>query len=150
MKVAIDTSSLKHYDLFLRIKSLPRYSFAGGFADVPDEYAASLGLAKPTATSIAAARVTDRSGRGENIRMKVLKLCNAPHWRERGITQEEICELLDIQTSTCNPRVNELACKLGYLRIIGVRKISTGRNAQVYQITPAGRERLGNVERSGQ
>lgn len=49
MKVAINTSDLKHYDLFLRIKSLPRYSFAGGFADVPDEYAASLGLAKPTA-----------------------------------------------------------------------------------------------------
>ncbi len=45
MKIAIDTASMKHYDLFLRIKALPRYSFAGGFADVPDEYATTLGLA---------------------------------------------------------------------------------------------------------
>lgn len=99
-----------------------------------------------TATSIAAARATDRSGRAESGRMRILRLCNAPHWRANGITQEEICELLDIQTSTCNPRVNELACKLGYLRIIGTRKISTGRTANVYAITPAGVQSLGGLQ----
>lgn len=98
-----------------------------------------------TRTSKAAARATDREGRAETTRMRILRLCDAEYWRTNGITQEEICELLDIQTSTCNPRVNELTHKLGYLRIIGVRKISTGRNAQVYQITAAGRERLGGT-----
>lgn len=97
-----------------------------------------------TATSIAAARATDRSGRGETGRMKILRLCNAPYWRERGITQEEICELLDIKTPTCNPRVNELVHKLGHLKEIGRRKISTGCTANVYAITPAGVESLGS------
>jgi hypothetical protein len=97
-----------------------------------------------TATSIAAARATDRSGRAEPGRMKILRLCNAPHWREHGITQEEICELLDIKIQTCNPRVNELVHELGYLKEIGTRKISTGRTANVYAITPAGVESLGS------
>jgi hypothetical protein len=96
-----------------------------------------------TATSIAAARATDRSGRGITIRTRILRLCNAPHWREHGMTQEDICELLDIQTSTCNPRVNELVHELGHLKAIGTRKISTGRTANVYAITPAGVEAIG-------
>jgi len=32
------------YDRFLKIKALPRYSFSGGFANVPDEYAQQLGI----------------------------------------------------------------------------------------------------------
>jgi len=44
LKLAIDTRSLADYDRFLRIKSLPRYSFSGGFASVPDEYAKQLGI----------------------------------------------------------------------------------------------------------
>lgn len=99
-----------------------------------------------TATSIEAARATDRSGRGITIRTRILRLCNAPHWRELGMTQEDICELLDIQTSTCNPRVNELTHKLGYLKVIGTRKISTGRTANVYAITPAGVEAIGETK----
>lgn len=96
-----------------------------------------------TATSIAAARATDRSGRAEPGRMRILRLCNAPHWREHGITQEEICELLDIKIQTCNPRVNDLVYELGHLKEIGRRKISTGRMANVYAITPAGVEAIG-------
>jgi len=42
--VSINTGSIRDYEMFLKIKALPRYSFSGGFANVPDEYAASLGL----------------------------------------------------------------------------------------------------------
>ena len=98
-----------------------------------------------TATSIAAARAIDRSkdGRADTTRRRILKLCHAPLWVARGITQEEICELLDIKIQTCNPRVNELVHKLGHLKAIGTRKISTGRTANVYAITPAGVEAIG-------
>lgn len=51
--VAMNTSSIADYDLFLRIKSLPRYQFAGGFARVPDEYANRLGIATAQAEPIA-------------------------------------------------------------------------------------------------
>lgn len=44
MKIHLNLNSLDDYKLFLRIKSLPRYSFAGRVADVPDEYAALLGM----------------------------------------------------------------------------------------------------------
>jgi len=42
--IALNTGSITDYDLFLRVKSLPRYRFVGGFADVPDEYAERLGV----------------------------------------------------------------------------------------------------------
>ena len=45
--VAIDTGSIADYELFLKIKQLPRYRIGGGFAEYPDEYAAMLGLAPP-------------------------------------------------------------------------------------------------------
>lgn len=98
-----------------------------------------------TATSIAAARAIDRSpeGRANTTRRRILRLCNAPYWVANGITQEEICELLDIKIQTCNPRVNELVHKLGHLKAIGTRKISTGRTANVYAITPAGVAAIG-------
>ncbi len=46
--VSINTGSIRDYEMFLKIKALPRYSFSGGFANVPDEYAASLGIAVET------------------------------------------------------------------------------------------------------
>lgn len=42
--IALNTGSISDYDLFLRVKSLPRYRFSGGFAEVPDEYAERLGV----------------------------------------------------------------------------------------------------------
>lgn len=96
-----------------------------------------------TVTSKAAARAIDATGKGASCRQRILALANAPLCRERGITQEDICELLGIQTSTCNPRVNELTWRDKYLEITGTRKISTGRMAQVYAITPAGVEAIG-------
>lgn len=44
MNIAIDVNRIEDYHRFLRIKSLPRYSFTGGFADVPNEYLAQIGL----------------------------------------------------------------------------------------------------------
>ena len=42
-EIFLDTHRLDHYDLFLRIKSLPRFSFQGHTAIVPDEYLTLLG-----------------------------------------------------------------------------------------------------------
>lgn len=44
MNIAIDTRKVNDYRLFLRVKELPRYRVAGHVLDVPDEYAAALGL----------------------------------------------------------------------------------------------------------
>lgn len=44
LTIPIDTKSIENYRLFLRIKSLPRYRFVGDFAEVPEEYADSLGI----------------------------------------------------------------------------------------------------------
>lgn len=43
-EIFLDTRSLEAYSLYLAIKRLPRYSFQGHVAIVPDEYMASLGL----------------------------------------------------------------------------------------------------------
>lgn len=43
--IPLSTSSVDDYDRFLAIKALPRYRIAGGFAYVPAEYAARIGLA---------------------------------------------------------------------------------------------------------
>jgi len=48
MEIAIDTSDIENYRLFLKIKRLPRYQFQGRTAIVPDEYLDRLGIA-PTA-----------------------------------------------------------------------------------------------------
>jgi superfamily II DNA or RNA helicase len=40
----MNVNSIDDYKRFLAIKSLPRYSFVGGFAEFPDEYAATIGL----------------------------------------------------------------------------------------------------------
>lgn len=48
MRVTLDLDSTEDYRLFLKIKSLPRYSFTGRTAEFSDEYATQLGL--PTAT----------------------------------------------------------------------------------------------------
>lgn len=44
MKISLNTSSIEDYERFLRIKSLPKFSFTGRTAEFPDEYAAALGL----------------------------------------------------------------------------------------------------------
>lgn len=49
MRLALNTHRIDDYAMFLRVKSLPRYRFIGGFAEFPDEYAADLGLAVPDA-----------------------------------------------------------------------------------------------------
>lgn len=46
MLVDFDTRSMTDYKKFLRLKSLPTYSWRGMYADVPDEYAAMLGVEK--------------------------------------------------------------------------------------------------------
>lgn len=43
MVITFDTSSMESYDDFLRVKSLPKYSFNGVFANVPDDYASRFG-----------------------------------------------------------------------------------------------------------
>ena len=43
MNIQLDTRSIEDYRRFLRIKSLPQFSFVGGTAVVPDEYADRLG-----------------------------------------------------------------------------------------------------------
>lgn len=44
MLVDLDLTKLEDYRLFLRVKSLPRFSFTGRTAEFPDEYAKSLGI----------------------------------------------------------------------------------------------------------
>jgi hypothetical protein len=44
MKVTLDLKSIDSYRLFLKIKSLPQYSFTGREASFPDEYASRLGI----------------------------------------------------------------------------------------------------------
>ena len=45
MKILLDTKSVTDYQTFLKIKSLPKFSFVGRMAEFPDEYADALGLA---------------------------------------------------------------------------------------------------------
>ena len=47
MKIGFDPSSVSDYAKFLRVKSLPRYRFVGGFAEFPDEYAEMIGETAP-------------------------------------------------------------------------------------------------------
>lgn len=44
MQLTLNPNSLEDYRKFLRIKSLPAYSFTGRVASFPDEYAATLGI----------------------------------------------------------------------------------------------------------
>ena len=44
MQLNLNTSSQRDYQLFIRLKSLPKYSFTGTTATFPDEYAGMLGL----------------------------------------------------------------------------------------------------------
>jgi len=50
MRFHFDTSSVESYRTFLRIKSLPKYRIFGNTAEIPDEYAAMIGLDKPAST----------------------------------------------------------------------------------------------------
>lgn len=43
MKLTLDLNSAADYATFLRVKALPKYTFAGRVAEFPDEYAALLG-----------------------------------------------------------------------------------------------------------
>jgi hypothetical protein len=44
VKIHLHPDRIDHYDLFLKIKSLPKFRFDGETADVPDEYASLLGI----------------------------------------------------------------------------------------------------------
>lgn len=44
MRINIDTANMEHYELFLKARRLPVYSFCGTTLEVPDEYAAELGF----------------------------------------------------------------------------------------------------------
>jgi hypothetical protein len=46
--VTLDASSVRDYELFLRIKRLPRYRFVGRTAEFPDEYAGIIGAGPAT------------------------------------------------------------------------------------------------------
>jgi len=43
MRITLDTNSIRDYERFLTIKSMPRYSLTGSTAEFPDEYATMLG-----------------------------------------------------------------------------------------------------------
>jgi hypothetical protein len=47
-------------------------------------------------------------------------------------------------TQTVCPRVNGLV-RLGQVQVIGTRKLRSGREGDVYQITDAGRDRVGGA-----
>ncbi len=47
MQIHFDLHSMDAYRLFLRIKALPRYRIAGRTAEIPDEYAALIGVQPP-------------------------------------------------------------------------------------------------------
>ena len=51
MKIKLDLNSVDSYRTFLKIKSLPVYSFTGSEAWFPDEYAGMLGLADTAVTN---------------------------------------------------------------------------------------------------
>jgi superfamily II DNA or RNA helicase len=48
VRIHLDDRTAEDYRLFLAIKQLPSYRLRGNIADIPDEYAARLGLAPPT------------------------------------------------------------------------------------------------------
>lgn len=47
MRLELNANSIDDYKLFLQIKRLPRFSFTGSSADVPNEYAKTLGVKAP-------------------------------------------------------------------------------------------------------
>ncbi len=47
MRIELDERDLKSYEMFLKIKELPKYTMTGHTAEFPDEYASTLGLAAP-------------------------------------------------------------------------------------------------------
>lgn len=44
ISLTFNPASIADYGMFIKVKSLPRYRFSGGFAQVPDEYADQLGI----------------------------------------------------------------------------------------------------------
>lgn len=60
MQIQLDLNSISDYQLFLRIKSLPTYSFQGRVATFPDEYASFVDA--KTATSVSHARYKSLDG----------------------------------------------------------------------------------------
>lgn len=100
-----------------------------------------------TSTSKAAARAIVKTGGAQTGRYLVLRMLAAPRWLN-GATREDVEDTTGLKTQTACPRINRLV-SLGHVRVIGERKLRSGRNGDVYQITTAGRERVGNSERSG-
>lgn len=51
MRLTLDPGSVEDYAIFLKAKRLPKYNIIGRTVDIPDEYAAMLGLDEPPASS---------------------------------------------------------------------------------------------------
>ncbi len=96
-----------------------------------------------TATSKAAARAIDRNHGKPTGESMILKMLAAPRWAN-GATREDIEDTTGLLTQTVCPRVNGLV-RLGQVQVIGTRKLRSGREGDVYQITDAGRDRVGGA-----
>lgn len=103
-----------------------------------------------TATSKAAADHVVRTGGKPTGESVILRMLAAPRWAN-GATREDIEDTTGLLTQTVCPRVNGLV-RAGQVRVIGTRKLRSGRDGDVYQITDDGRVRVGgqtSSERSG-
>ncbi len=94
-----------------------------------------------TRTSKAAAAHVEKTEANNTGERLVLKMLAAPMW-VNGATREQIEDTLGMKTQTVCPRVNKLVEK-GHARVVGEKTLRTGRKGNVYQITDAGRERVG-------
>lgn len=93
-----------------------------------------------TATSKAAADHVVRTGGKPTGESVILRMLAAPRWAN-GATREDIEDTTGLLTQTVCPRVNGLV-RAGQVRVIGTRKLRSGRDGDVYQITDEGRERV--------
>ena len=97
-----------------------------------------------TATSKAAADHVARTGGKPTGESVILRMLAAPRWAN-GATREDIEDTTGLLTQTVCPRVNGLV-RVGQVRVIGTRKLRSGREGDVYQITDEGRERVGDAK----
>lgn len=94
-----------------------------------------------TATSKAAARAIVKTGGATTGRYMVLKMLAAPRWRD-GATREDVEDTTGLITQSACPRIKDLVND-GLVKVIGERKLRSGRNGDVYAITPAGVAAMG-------
>ena len=68
----------------------------------------------------------------------------APRWLN-GATREDVVDTTGLLPQTACPRIKDLVDD-GLVKVIGTRKLRSGRDGDVYAITPAGVESLGGGE----